>query len=81
MAVQWCNTDGIARCSMSRAILEALNATIRRLLTQYCPSGRQGDSKQNNDAKCVHFASRFDGRGGAPVLSRASPNGGGSWLS
>jgi len=34
------------------------------------PSGRQGDSKQNENAEFVHFADHFYGRGGAPVLYR-----------
>jgi hypothetical protein len=34
----------------------------------YRPGGRQGDSKQNKGAKCVHFANQFDGQRGAPVL-------------
>jgi len=36
----------------------------------YHPGGRQGDSKQNKDAKCVHFADHFDGHCGAPVPFR-----------
>jgi hypothetical protein len=48
-----------------------LNAAIGRLIALYCPGGRQGNSKQNEDAKCVHFADHFDGRGGAQVLYRA----------
>jgi len=42
---------------------------------------RSGDSKQNNNVKYVRFAGRFDGHGGAPVIPRASPDGGGPWLS
>ena len=44
-----------------------LNTTIGQLLSLYCPCGRQGDIKQNNDKKCTNFAVCFDGRGGAPV--------------
>ena len=39
-------------------------ATTRSVL----PDGRQGDTKQNDDAICVNFAEYFDGRGSAPVL-------------
>ncbi len=35
-----------------------LNAAIGQLLAPYRPGGRQGDSKQNEDVKCVHFADR-----------------------
>ena len=51
--------------------LKQLNADIVRLLVPYCPIGRQGDRKQNDDAKCVNFVHHFDGRGGAPILYRA----------
>ena len=47
-----------------------LNAAIGQLLAPHCPRGHQGNSKQNNDAQCVHFADHFDGRGGATVLYR-----------
>ena len=45
-----------------------LVAAIGQLLAPYCPGGHQGNSKQNKDAKCVHFADHFDGQ---PVLYRA----------
>jgi len=45
-----------------------LNAAIRQKLAPYRPSGHQGDSKQNEDAKCTHFAGHFDGRRNAAVL-------------
>ena len=45
-----------------------LDAAIGQLLAPYRPGGRQGHSKQNIDVKCVHFADRFGGCGGAPVL-------------
>jgi hypothetical protein len=48
-----------------------LDATIGLILPPYCPGGRQGDIKQNNNVKCVHFAGRFDGCGGALVLYRS----------
>jgi hypothetical protein len=52
MAVRQSNTDGIAQCGMSRATLKATaDATIGQLLTPYCPSGRQGKSKQNDELK------------------------------
>ena len=47
-----------------------LDATIGQLLAQYCPGGRQGDSKRCNDATCTHFAGHFDGRGDAAVWYR-----------
>jgi hypothetical protein len=47
---------------MTRAFIKAT------LLAPYRPGGHQGDSKQNEGAKCFHFADHFDGRGGAPVL-------------
>jgi hypothetical protein len=56
---------------MSRATPEPLDAAIRRLLDPYRLGGRQSDSKQNKDEKCVHFADHFDGHRDAPVLYRA----------
>jgi hypothetical protein len=47
-----------------------LDAAIGRLLAPHCPGGRQGDSKQNEDAKCVHFADHFDGHHGVLILYR-----------
>ena len=32
---------------------------IGRLLAPYCPSGRQGESKLNNNLKCTHFAGQL----------------------
>ena len=49
---------------------KALAATIEWLLAPYRLGGHQGDIKQKNDVKCVHFAGRFDDRAGAPVLYR-----------
>ncbi len=57
-----------------------LDAAIGQQLAPYRPGGLQGDSKQNDDVKCVHFACRFDGHGGVTVIPHTSPNGGGSWL-
>ncbi len=34
-----------------------------------------------NKTKMQNVSDHFDGRGGAPVLSRALPDGGGPWLS
>jgi hypothetical protein len=45
-----------------------LDAASGRLLAPYCSHGHHINSKQNNNVKCDHFAGRFDGRGGAPVL-------------
>jgi hypothetical protein len=47
-----------------------LDATIGQLLALYCPSGRQGSSKQIADKKWTKFAGHFDGHGGAPVRYR-----------
>jgi hypothetical protein len=54
-----------------RLSYKPLKANIGRLLAPYRPGGRQGDSKQNNDAKCVHFADHFDGHHDAGVQYRA----------
>jgi hypothetical protein len=67
MAVRWCITVFITRCSMTRASPEA----TEQLLAQYCPGGRQGDNQHNDYAKCTHFSGRFDGHRDAPVLYRA----------
>ncbi len=48
-----------------------LDAAIGRLIAPYCPSGRQGDSKQYKDVICTHFDGRFDGHRNAVVLYRA----------
>ena len=47
-----------------------LDAAIKQLLAPNRPGGHQGNSKQNNDVKCTHFAGRFDGRGSARVRYR-----------
>jgi len=70
MTVQRCDTDDIANATCPGLHWKPQDAAIGRLLAPYCPSGRQGDSKQNNYIKCTHFAGLFDGRGGAPVLYR-----------
>ncbi len=44
-----------------------LNAAIGQLTARYRPGGRQGDNQQNANAKCTHFASRFDAYCGAAV--------------
>jgi hypothetical protein len=71
MAVRRCHTEHISQCSMTRASRKSLDAAIGQLLAPYCPGGRQGDSKQNDDATCTHFAGHFDGRGDVAVLYRA----------
>ena len=48
-----------------------LDATIGQLLAPYRLGGRQGDNQQNDDAKCTHFADRFDGHRDVAVLYRA----------
>ncbi len=48
-----------------------LDAATVRLLALYCSHGRHGNSNQNNNVKCTHFADHFDGGGGAPELYRA----------
>ena len=47
-----------------------LDITIGQLLTPYCPGGRQGNSKQNNDEN-VPTLLAISGRGGEPVQYRA----------
>jgi hypothetical protein len=48
-----------------------LDAAIEQLLAPYRPSGRQGNSKQNDDKKMyLKETGNFDGRGGAPVQYR-----------
>jgi hypothetical protein len=47
-----------------------LDATIGRLLSPYCPSGCQGNSKGKDDKKWTNIAGHFDGRGSAPVKYR-----------
>jgi len=44
-----------------------LDATIRRLLAPYCPSDRQGNSKQNNNVKCTDFAGQVLNRTHCPM--------------
>jgi hypothetical protein len=43
------------------------SVALWQLLAPYRPGGRQGDSKQKEGAKCVHFADHFDGYCSAPV--------------
>jgi hypothetical protein len=40
-------------------IWKPLDAAIGQLLTPYCSHGRHINSKQNNNVKGTHFASRF----------------------
>ena len=47
-----------------------LDATIRQILSPYCPGSRQGDNQHNDDAICTHFAGHFDGHHDVPVLYR-----------
>ncbi len=68
MAVRKCNMKHIAQCSMSTC-WKPLDATIKQLLSGYCPGSRQGDSKQNNNDKCTNFVRRFDGRIGITYVS------------
>ena len=62
---RWNGGDGSLK-----SVFEPLDAAIKQLLAPNRPGGHQGNSKQNNDVKCTHFAGRFDGRGGAPVRYR-----------
>ena len=48
-----------------------LDAAIGQLLAPYRPGGPKGGNQQNNNAKCTHFAGRFDGHRDAPVLYHA----------
>ena len=70
MTVRQCNTERIARCSMTRASREPLDAAIGQLLPPYCPDGRQGNNQQTYDASCTHIAGRFDGHRNVAVLYR-----------
>ena len=60
------NTEHIAWWIMTRA----LDSAISWLLALYCPGGRHGDNKQNNDAECTHFAGHFNGHRSAAILYR-----------
>jgi hypothetical protein len=44
MSVRRCNTERITRCSMTRALPEALDAAIGQLLAPYRPGSCQGDN-------------------------------------
>ncbi len=48
-----------------------LDTTTRWAFTSYCPSGRQGDNKWNNNKKCTIISSHFDSYADAPVQYRA----------
>jgi hypothetical protein len=51
----WRSAGAIQSASTNAAgpglLWKPLDATIGQLLSSYCPSGRQGNSKQNNDKK------------------------------
>jgi hypothetical protein len=47
-----------------------LIAAIGQLLALYRLGGRQGNNQHNKNAKCTHFAGRFDGHQDAAVLYR-----------
>jgi hypothetical protein len=59
MAVQRCNTEHIARCSMSKATPEA-SLRIASVATRE-------PSKTITMKKCTYFAGHFDDHGNAPV--------------
>ena len=48
-----------------------LGAAIGQLLAPYRPGGLQGDIQHNDNAKCTHFAGRFDGHHNAVVRYQA----------
>jgi hypothetical protein len=52
-AVRRSNTDGIAQWGMSRATPKATECRHWAILTLYCPSSHQGNSKQNDNKKNV----------------------------
>ena len=60
MAVRWCDTARIAWWRRSRAFIKATKrchrVTTPSVLLQWPP----GQRKQNDDARCVHFADHFD---------------------
>ncbi len=69
---QWRRTDvpPLQAILMAMAVrrCDTEDAAIGQLIAPYCPGGRQGDSTQINNVKFTHFAQRFDGRGGVPIL-------------
>jgi len=82
IVVSRCHTDFISQCSMTRALLEATGchhwATIRSVLPWRPPGRQQMKRRCNVYQLCWPF--RWPWQCGGTIL-RASPNGGGSWLS
>jgi hypothetical protein len=71
MRACWSNTDGIHRCGMSRATLEATGrrhwATTHSVSPQWPPGQQQTKQRQK---QWTNFAGDFNGRGGALVQYR-----------
>jgi len=58
-----------------------LDAAIRRLLAPYCPGGRQGDSKHNNDVNVSTLLAVLMIMAVCRYYTAVLPDGGCSWLS
>ena len=82
MVVRRCHTERISQCSMTRASLEATGrrhwATTRSILPRRPPRRQQTKRQCNMHPLCWPF--RWPWRCGG-TKPRASPDGGGSWLS
>ena len=66
----WSNTCSITQCSMSRVTPEATGCCHRATNRSVLPRRPPGQLKTKQRCKCVHFAGRFDDRGGVPILYR-----------
>ncbi len=82
MAVRRCHTERVARCSMTRASLEATGcrhwATTCSVLPRRPPGRQQMKRRCNMYPLCMPFRRPWRCSG---TILRASPDGGGLWLS
>jgi len=64
MAVGRCDTDGIARCSMLRAIGSHWTPLLGNCSLRLAPVVASATANKTKNTKCTHFDGRFDGHGG-----------------
>jgi len=71
MRMHQSNARGIAQVACPGLHQKYLETATGQPIAPYCSGSRQGNRKHNIDEKCTHYASCFDGLGGAPVRYRA----------
>jgi hypothetical protein len=64
---RWRDTDGIARCGVSRATPEATGRHHANYSLRIALAAARVTSNKTTIKKCTKFSGHFDGCGGAPV--------------